>query len=74
MDKLEVVFAAVKSKQDNCICDCCHGSGKVLKLRMPKTLYYDGKTLTTRYGDFWICNECRERLTAALDEKEAPNE
>ena len=74
MDRLDVTFKAVESRQNNCICDCCHGSGRVLKLRMPRTLYHDGRALTTKYSDLWICNECRIKLMAALSRLEAPNE
>ena len=65
-DKLDVKFDATESKQSNCICDCCHGTGKVLMLKMPKTLYFDGNSLSTRYREMWICETCRAKLIEAL--------
>ena len=65
-DKLDVSFEATKSKHDNCACTCCHGIGSVLKIRMPETLYHDGRKLPTKYSNLWICDNCREKLVAAL--------
>ncbi len=65
-DKLDVKFNATESEQSNCLCNCCHGTGKALKLKIPETLYYNGKGLSTRYRDLWICETCREKLIAAL--------
>ena len=69
-DKLNVAFPCAKSEYDNCVCDCCHGTGRVLKIQLPTTLYYDGKSLTTKYRHFWICDECREKLITALTKEE----
>lgn len=67
-DKLNVTFLSERSKHDNCFCKCCHGTGEVLKLRIPTTLYHDGRKLTTKYNDLWICDKCREKMITALKE------
>ena len=65
-DKLDVKFTATESEHSNCICTCCHATDKVLKLNIPNTLYYDGKTLSTTYFGFWLCQTCREKLINAI--------
>jgi predicted metal-binding protein len=66
MDKLNVTFQGVVSKQVNCLCACCHDTTKVLKVHIPLTLYFDGKNLSAKYHELWICKSCAEKLMAAL--------
>nr|WP_319487260.1 hypothetical protein [uncultured Caproiciproducens sp.] len=66
MEKLDVTFSGTVSKYDNCLCGCCHDAAKVLKLSIPETLYFDGKILSTKYHDLWICKSCAEKLMVAL--------
>jgi len=65
-EKLEVTFSVKESEYDNCLCDCCHGTGHVLKVKMPTTLYKNGKDLTTNYSNLWLCNDCRKKLSDVL--------
>ena len=66
IDKLNVQFKTTVSKE-NCICDACHGTEPVMKLTYPKTKYFDGKKLSTKYSEFWLCARCRTKLANALD-------
>ena len=65
-EKLNVSFISSISTADNCICSACHGEGKVIKLELPTTLYYNGNGLETRYKNYWVCKKCRDKLTHAL--------
>ena len=63
---LNVKFSSEISNASNCMCDACHNLGKVIKLELPVTKYHDGKRLTTEYSNYWLCFNCREKLTNAL--------
>ena len=65
-ERKSVKFTAKMSTYDNCVCNACHDVGKVIKLKMPETKYFDGKNLTTRYKGFWLCMDCRKKLIRAL--------
>lgn len=67
MDKLDVAFGSEISKFDNCLCTACHATDRVMKIKMPQTLYHDGKRLTTKYYEWWLCARCRTKLSHALD-------
>jgi len=69
-DVLNVKFPSEKSKHGGCSCDCCHGVSNVLKLKLPYTKYHDGKNLSTKYNDWWICDDCRVKLIKALEIQE----
>lgn len=64
---LEVEFEAIESKKNNCICDACHYVCSVKKLRLPKTKFHDGKTLSTKYEEYWLCDVCEDALIDALN-------
>ena len=66
-DKCDVTFKTRMSKSNNCICNACHGTGTVMKITYPDTLYFDGKSLGTKYREYWLCARCRTKLTHALD-------
>lgn len=66
-EKLDVNFTAKLSRHDNCSCSACHGIGRVMKIGLPETKYFDGGQLTARYRDYWICAKCRTKLAHALD-------
>lgn len=63
--ELKVSFPAKISCADYCICNACHHLGRVVKLKLPETLYRNGR-LTTEYEAYWICLNCREKLMNAL--------
>jgi hypothetical protein len=65
-EKLTVKFPVEISKANNCVCSACHGLGRVVKLKLPETLYNKNGILQTRYTDYWICFNRREKLTGAL--------
>ena len=65
-ERKSVKFTAKMSTCDNCVCNACHNVGEVIKLKMPETKYFDGKNLTTRYTEFWLCMDCRKKLIRAL--------
>ena len=67
---VNVRFRARNSKAENCFCSGCHAGGKVIKMLLPETLYYDGKDLSTRYREYWLCQECVEKLKKVLDNPE----
>lgn len=64
---MDVNFKTRVSKFDNCFCDACHDVAMVMKISLPKTLFHDGKTLSTKYSEYWLCAKCRTKLTHALD-------
>ena len=66
VERKTVIFRAKMSTADNCVCNACHNVGKVTKLTVPETKYFDGRKLTTHYFDFWLCMDCREAFL--LDE------
>lgn len=65
-EKRDVRFPASVSKSDNCICTACHGIGRVTKLELPETLYFDRSGLSTQYNSYWLCNDCRKKLVNSL--------
>jgi len=67
MDKLDVTFQGTVSEYENCMCSCCHDSAKVLKLQIPETLYFDGKSLSTKYHGVWVCKSCAQKMIGELE-------
>ncbi len=65
--KKDVTFETKMSKQTNCTCDACHDIAKVMKIKLPQTLFHDGKGLSTKYSNYWLCASCRTKLSHALD-------
>ena len=64
----DVKFEAKVSRAENCLCTACHKTDRVIKVRLPETLYHDGGfNLSTRYQDYWLCAQCRTNLAHALD-------
>ena len=66
-ESLEVDFETEMSSFKNCICDACHDTDTVIKIRLPETKYHDGKGLSTKFINYWLCVKCRAKLTRALD-------
>ena len=66
-DFLPVKVSSQMSAATNCLCDFCHKATRVIKLTIPRTLYHDGKKLSTKYKEMWICEGCRDMLRAAID-------
>lgn len=54
-------------KATNCICDFCHAMGRVIKIQIPETKFFDGYKLTTKYTSMWLCESCRDALRMAID-------
>ena len=67
LNGLDVKFVAATSENESCICDCCHNVGRVVKLEIPDTKFFNGKALETKYFNLWMCEKCRRKLTAALE-------
>lgn len=65
---LNVNFRAKRSEYGNCSCDACFKVDFVTKIALPKTLFYDCKNLTTKYRDYWLCDECAAKLAQAIKE------
>ena len=61
-----VEYKAARSKFDNCLCNGCHGSGYVYKITYPETLFFDGNKLTTKYNEWWLCDDCIKKLAQAV--------
>lgn len=66
-EKLNVKFSAHMSEKNNCICDACHDTGNVMKLKLPYTCYYDGNKLSTKHQEYWLCGRCRRNLRLTMD-------
>jgi len=69
-EKLEVKFKSKLSSADNCFCTCCHDTGRVTKVRLPETKFHNGRNLTAKYQEYWLCEECRNKLMNALNNPE----
>lgn len=63
-------FKAKMKIGTNCCCECCHGIGKVIVVTMPNTLFHDKRNLSTKYIDWWMCEECFETFKKTLNEAE----
>ena len=63
----DVLFEAERLKGENKCCDCCFTIGKVTKLKIPVTKYYNHRTLETIYNEYWFCDECKIKLINALN-------
>lgn len=66
MNGLDIDFQPQRIERNNCLCYCCHNTGKVLKIKIPSTLFHNGKTLTTKYREMWLCEKCEEKLRNSL--------
>ena len=66
---LEVEFNGRLHEQTNCVCDCCHGTGRVAMIQIPKTKYRKEdayRMLSTRYKEYWLCEDCHNALLTLL--------
>jgi hypothetical protein len=61
-----IVFKSTLSRERNCLCDMCIEGGRVIKIGIPETKFFNGKTPSTRYTETWICESCRDHLVKAL--------
>ncbi len=66
-EMLNVSFETVIGKNDNCFCSACHDVARVMKIKLPRTLYHNGVKLSTKYTEYWLCAKCRTKLSHALD-------
>lgn len=62
----KVKYKAVRSKFNNCVCNGCFKRSYVTKITYPESCYWDGKNVTTRYGEWWLCDDCIENLSHAV--------
>ncbi len=65
-ERIDVEFYAKRSAYGNCMCTCCHGTDYVTKIKIPETLYFNGKNLSTKFAEYWICDICSNKLVDAL--------
>ena len=63
----KITFEAIMSKSDYCTCDSCHNIGKVIKINLPETKFFDGENLTTIAREYWLCDSCRTVLNYLLN-------
>lgn len=63
---MEIRFRAIKSISNHCTCTCCHNVGKVVKLSIPETKYFDGQKLSTMYNEIWFCADCIKKLNKVI--------
>ncbi len=66
----DVAFTSIISKSEFNVCDSCKKTSRVMKLRLPKTKYFDRKNISTEYFNYWLCAPCRTKLVYALDNPE----
>ena len=66
MKTIDIVFES-ETATGGCACDACRNVGQVIKLRLPSTRYFNGKVLSTKYENYWLCAKCRDKLTYALN-------
>lgn len=63
---LDVDFPSELSRANNCICDACHDTNMVIRLKLPETKFFDGQGLSTKYTNYWLCGECGGKLLCSL--------
>ena len=60
-------ITAERSIYDNCLCETCHKTGYVTKIRFTMTKFWSGKALTQKMDSLWVCDECFDKLMRALE-------
>lgn len=65
-NQLAPKFVSVPSDSNACVCHGCHRIGRVLKIALPQTRYYDGINLETHYTKYCLCESCAEKLVFVL--------
>ena len=63
----EIVFSAQRREATNSQCDACHSVGSVTVITYPKTLYFNRRTLSTKYLKWWLCDDCIKKLKEVLE-------
>ena len=58
----DVEFRGHISDANNCVCSGCHKMDFVFKLTVPETGYHDGEHLSTKYREYWMCDDCVTKL------------
>lgn len=64
-----VKFIAKWSDNKYYSCSACHKIDRVLRIKFPETLFFNGYTLSTRYNQYWLCSECLGKLKKAMEVK-----
>lgn len=62
----EIVFSAQRRKGTNFVCDACFNIGSVTVITYPETLYFNRRSLSTKYHKWWLCDDCIEKLKEVL--------
>ena len=62
----DVKFSARMRGHNNECCDCCFGVTSVVILRYPETKRHNGRSISTKYHEMWICEECLEKMKYAI--------
>ena len=62
-----MTFPAKLSPSDKCLCSACRKVGRVVQIKLPETHYYDGRTLSTKHKEYWLCAECGSALAKGLN-------
>jgi hypothetical protein len=68
LESIDVIFYSKMSDSDACICDACHDGGKVIMIVLPKTKYYDGDKLKTKWEEYWLCEKCHKKLLRSIED------
>lgn len=63
-------FKSAISTADNCVCNACFGTGRVIKVGMLETHFDNKGVIRTWREDYWLCRECRDKLVKALEWEE----
>ncbi len=63
----DVKFTSILTKSKCNVCDSCKKISSVIKLKLPETKYFDGKIISTKYSEYWLCMECKTKLLFALE-------
>lgn len=69
MDRLNVSVSATLVERTNCICDMCHGTGKVISVLIPETKYRPKNKKMLLVNEpirMWMCESCRDKLLRAI--------
>lgn len=64
---MDIEFKSKISDSVYCICSSCNDTGRVMKVSLPVTKFFDGHNLSTQHNEYWLCCKCRNKLSYALD-------
>ncbi len=64
--KADVEFVVKDGRSFHCTCSACFAVGKITVLVLPHTYFQCGKNLYTERKEYWLCDDCKKKLLAAL--------